>query len=628
MEGYEITVTVLGLAGVTASQTGPFGSDQPAAKAIVGFLSDDRTKVFATTGFSGKISNGPSGQIMVASTTKDETGRDIRHRNNFTNLVGLQRFTALWASNNGRTTDAITSLPPFVACGAKYGENKEFKLVVGLAMPSELESSRNRRTVAKPIATCSFEVNALDVSRRTVDVPIQFIGEKEHCPDIRIEAPSAKKVPLEKGTSKRSMSRYLGKSRSGLRMRSWSRKRVSKGAKYNEFGDNQLDESVPDESPTGEEKLTLEHLKRVSVEQGVVRLVVEVRRKEMDVEFSLEEMKSPEVLGAEGREENGELDINRMRSSQKKKWLSYPSFLAKTSSIRSLARIRSQRKSESEPDMTMTTAKNNNHIEIFHVDSGDSVSAQGTPDSSSDVTTATPDFFPEISRYDDMKCQSSTQSTAASTQFGREQEDNSLVGYSDPIEDEESALDSPTIETRRALRDFLCFPSCVDIDDTFPRKQQSKHNRISRTHNDLSTIGDSYVDKSYNDDELFCPQEGEYTEADILSVPTLKADFFTREMERLGDAILQDCKHGSLNDAGAARVTSLRHHHSHDEESHDDDIIHACRGSENYGSHDHCDRTHESGSSSRSGSQDTDPEIEEILKAHRKRSAVEVSLLE
>jgi len=325
--GYEIEVSVLGLAGITSDddEFSTLAHGKPAVgtkpgrrmKAIVGFLQENSDDVFVTTGFSRSLGHDSSGKVIfMTSATDASTGREVQHRNVFTDLFGIQRFTTTW---DRESTDERTGLGPSVLFEAEEGAKKSIRLLVALADCSdELDAKKPQENptpiTAYPLGICTIDVETkADELRTIVDVPVHYLAKDDKYKPIRIgypdeepeeqqqEKPTAgwlarkvNKLKCTAGLSRKAgedvppSSASVGGRRPSFRKRKSSSQK-QKTEKKSETAETQEADANTFMEPeeTNASTALLNHLKAIPVEQAVIRLDVDLKRKESNVEITV-----------------------------------------------------------------------------------------------------------------------------------------------------------------------------------------------------------------------------------------------------------------------------------------------------------------------------------------------------
>ena len=279
MAGLEIEVTVLGVAGVTSGEDrlkllevpedqnrkrlfrrGSHPQNLP-TKAIVGVSQEKSNTIFTTTGFSEELVHESPGSVLPSSQLKGDDEK-VGTKKDVDDINGAQRFTAIWQHQQN---DRLTGLGASVAFDAKENEEKSIKFVVALGKTKGESTCFS----AYPIGDCEFKVDTTsDAKQQIVDVPLRFRESNDVSP--------FKVYPVKASNSlkrSQSLSRMLS-----MRTRSKSKSSTS------HFSESRGNLEVSS-------KATLDHLKGVPVEQGIIRLHIRMCKKEKNVEVTLEQMK-------------------------------------------------------------------------------------------------------------------------------------------------------------------------------------------------------------------------------------------------------------------------------------------------------------------------------------------------
>ncbi|KAL7566021.1 hypothetical protein ACA910_011040 [Epithemia clementina (nom. ined.)] len=261
-------------------------------KLVVAFMltgcdPETNNQVFATTGFSRAISRGPSGGVIVHSNAINpkKSSQETLHRNVFTDLMGLERFVATWDQQHCDPTLRIGSMVAFDTNSendaAYYPGNKSstvvLRLLVALA-ECKGEGDRNETQevfTAYPIGSCEVPITASGDDVHQVDVPITYVDDSDKFSVIQLANPNHRKLPKKA----RSFPRFFA-----------SRKHEYETMSEPSAVNNITKEMAPPQSREVESE-TLQHLKSVVLEQAIIRLQISSKKKETNIELSLEDSK-------------------------------------------------------------------------------------------------------------------------------------------------------------------------------------------------------------------------------------------------------------------------------------------------------------------------------------------------
>ena len=333
---WEIDVSVLGVAGITSSGGAGFGNlpslgglgpmggraaalstpgrrgrvaagfqqiddasvadqgEQPSQmKIVVGFMLDDnKNHVFATTGFSNTVSCGSSGGVIVQSTVQGKTGKrksgskksakDKVHQTVFMDLMGLERFMATWDQQNGDPRSGIGSLVAFETQDeAETRQDSlntmiDLKLVVAMAECTDYNNEQQEYFAAYPIGWCDVSITAKGDDLHILDVPVKYITGHDQFSVIELPNPNYKGSPKIQKKKSRTLSRFFSR-----RKLTDDKLSVDEPMLFEEAQFSEMDEHI------------MNHLKAVALEQAMIRLQISSKRKEVNVELSLEDTELP-----------------------------------------------------------------------------------------------------------------------------------------------------------------------------------------------------------------------------------------------------------------------------------------------------------------------------------------------
>lgn len=253
--GYEIGVTVLGVVGNAAGEglTLPGASktrNKQRLKAMICFLSSKTEEVFATSSLSKEIVYTSSNSVTAPAKIENSTNKA------FADLKSIRRFNATWDDGTGHRGS-------FLSFKTGLAQKISFKLCLAMADSGDVSESM----LAYPIGISSMEIDLTSQHGiKIVDVSLNHMEKDKTIKliEVGIDEQKNNQTKARKWISKRIPSMFtLTKRKTSLK-------------KQGRYEDSSLDEDSF-------------HLNNLAIEDIVVRLRIQIEKKEASVEVSLQD---------------------------------------------------------------------------------------------------------------------------------------------------------------------------------------------------------------------------------------------------------------------------------------------------------------------------------------------------
>jgi hypothetical protein len=314
---HEVTIDVLGLAGVATDHTGcslSFDSlvqtaprrstanaspstcgphRPPQMKAVVSVLRDNQKS--ASTELSNPIIRSAINDILIPTEGSGPAAEKVAHpqRGGILHLLGLHRFVALWDGNNNnnnnnsacnlhgkqqRAGSSVTFDSNLTISHAGTATSETIQLVVALVDANSGDSMLS----ATLVGTCSFVIGEqVGQNGITLDLPIRYVDPSNRADYPVLLVPNSKPLFATKKSTKRPI-RFP-----------FTRKLICKSLKDEESALAETGSEKLDAAPTSREPTPLlQHLQSVPLENGVVRLSVQWKVKQFNFEVLLNDSES------------------------------------------------------------------------------------------------------------------------------------------------------------------------------------------------------------------------------------------------------------------------------------------------------------------------------------------------